>query len=169
MKELNKEFFSKETLEIAKNLIGKVIEVNNFKARIIEVEAYKQDEASHAFTKTSRSQLMYETYGHVYVYLIYGIYYCLNFTTEKNGVGAVLIRALEPLNVTDKKLYSGPGKLCKALGINKTYNGSKIGEKIKIYDDGTKFEIKNSKRIGITKAKDLEWRFYISRQESKLI
>src|SRR3989338_248990 len=83
MKELNKEFFSKDTLEIAKNLIGKVIEVNNFKARIIEVEAYKQDEASHAFTKTSRSQLMYETYGHVYVYLIYGIYYCLNFTTEK--------------------------------------------------------------------------------------
>src|SRR3989338_6589366 len=78
MKELNKEFFSKDTLEIAKNLIGKVIEVNNFKARIIEVEAYKQDEASHAFTKTSRSQLMYETYGHVYVYLIYGIYYCLN-------------------------------------------------------------------------------------------
>ncbi|MEK6937504.1 MAG: DNA-3-methyladenine glycosylase [Nanoarchaeota archaeon] len=174
MKVLSLRFFARDTLIVAKELLGKVIVVNGCSARIVEVEAYKNDPASHAFIKTDRSALMYDTYGHVYVYLIYGMYNCLNFTTEKNGTpGAVLIRAVEPLSgiesmkrrrKTDNlhNLCSGPGKLCRALGIDKQFNGSKMGEKLKVFDDGFVVgTIGKSRRIGISVAKGLEWRFFI--------
>jgi len=174
MKLLASSFFSRDTLIVAKELLGKVIQVNNCLARIVEVEAYKDDQASHAFTKTERSALMYKTFGHVYVYLIYGMYHCLNFTTEKEGTpGAVLIRALEPISgikkmqerrstLEVKNLCSGPGKLCQALGIDKAFNGTKIGGKLKVYDGGFKpKKIERSKRIGISVAKELDWRFFI--------
>ncbi|MFA6461699.1 MAG: DNA-3-methyladenine glycosylase [Candidatus Woesearchaeota archaeon] len=174
MKLLSSRFFARDTLVVAKELLGKIIQVNGCSARIIETEAYKDDEASHAFTKTDRSALMYDTYGHVYVYLIYGMYYCLNFTTEIAGKpGAVLIRGLEPINGIKKmqqrrgtsevkNLCSGPGKLCQALGIDKTLNGTSVGSKLKIYDDGFKpKKIERSRRIGISVAKELEWRFCV--------
>ncbi|MBT3451523.1 DNA-3-methyladenine glycosylase, partial [archaeon] len=143
---------------------------------IVETEAYGKDPASHAFKRTERSAIMFDTYGHVYVYLIYGMYNCINFTTEKETVpGAVLIRAVEPLNEielikqrrkTNKKdnLCSGPGKLCQAFDIDKRYNNLVIGNEIKIYDDKFKlnhFKIGQSSRIGIKDALHLEWRFYI--------
>jgi DNA-3-methyladenine glycosylase len=148
-------------------------------ARIVETEAYRKDPASHAHTKTERSALMYDTYGHVYVYLIYGMYNCVNFTTEKDDAGAVLIRAVEPIfNIKQMKslrktdnlynLCSGPGKLCMALGIDKNLNGKKIGGELKIYDDGFKVnKIGRSGRVGITAATDLLWRFYIA--ENKFV
>ena len=178
MKILTKEFFARNTIQVAKDLLGKIIEVNSFKARIVETEAYGKDPASHAFKRTERSALMFDTYGHVYVYLIYGMYECINFTTENKGEpGAVLIRAVEPLNnleemkkrrKTDKisNLCSGPGKLCQALGITRELNGLKLGEEVKVYDDDYKIEnIVSSSRIGIKDALDLQWRFYVEGNE----
>ncbi len=173
MKLLPQSFFTSNTVEVAKNLLGKIIAVNGCTARIVETEAYGRDPASHAFKKTARSKIMFETHGHVYVYLIYGMYECLNFTTEKKEAGAVLIRAVEPLQGIEKmkknrqtenlyNLCSGPGKLCQALNITREYNGLKLGQEIKVYDDG--FEVgktKNSSRIGIKDALNLQWRFFV--------
>lgn len=177
MKLLPPSFFTRNTVEVAQDLLGKIIAINGMKARIVETEAYGRDPASHAFKKTERSKIMYETYGHVYVYLIYGMHYCLNFTTEKNEAGAVLIRALEPLqgipemkkNRKTNEIYhlcNGPGKLCQALGIDKKYNRLKLGKEIKLFDDNFKFnKIQSSSRIGIRDALHLQWRFYIEENE----
>ena len=177
MQQLPLTFFARDTIKVAQDLLGKIISVNGFKARIVETEAYKDDTASHAYTKTERSALMYDTHGHVYVYLIYGMYNCLNFTTEKNNPGAVLIRAVEPLNKLNKlkqirntnkltNLCSGPGKLCQALGIDRTMNGLRLGRNIKIYDDNHSVKkISSSSRIGIKDAQELPWRFYLSDNE----
>lgn len=174
---LSKSFFAPDSVIVARALLGKIIFVNGCSARIVETEAYRKDAASHAHTKTERSAIMYDTYGHVYVYLIYGMYNCVNFTTEKNDAGAVLIRAAEPLSGIKQMeksrntnllhhLCSGPGKLCQALGIDKSFNGSKIGERLKVYDDGFKVEkIGRSKRIGISTARHLEWRFFVEGSE----
>ena len=147
------------------------------KARIVETEAYGRDKASHAFKKTERSKIMYDTYGHVYVYLIYGIHYCLNFTTDKNEAGAVLIRAVEPLEGIGSmkknrktneinNLCNGPGKLCLALGIDKKHNGLKLGKEITLFDDYFKVKkIQSSSRIGINDDQHLQWRFYIKDNE----
>lgn len=166
-------FFSQDTVKVARELLGKVISVNGFLGRIVETEAYGRDQASHAYKKTERSALMFNTYGHVYVYLIYGMYNCLNFTTEKKEAGAVLIRAVEPLNKIEElkikrrtnkinNLCSGPGKLCQAYGIDRDFNGSELGQEVKVFDDGFKVkEISNGSRIGIKDALDLQWRFYL--------
>ena len=159
MKQINQQFFARDTVKVAKELLGKIIVINNFKCRIVETEAYGRDPASHAYKRTERSSLMFDTFGFVYVYLIYGMYYCLNFTADKNEAGAVLIRAVKPL--IGEMDYSGPGKLCRALGIDNSYNGSKIGDRIKVYDDGFTADIGVSPRIGIKDALDLEWRFFI--------
>lgn len=174
MKQLPSSFFAKDTVTVAQELLGKIISVNGCHARIVETEAYGTDPASHAYTKTERSRLMYDTYGHVYVYLIYGMYYCINFTTGKNRPGAVLIRAVEPLSGIEhmKKrrktgdllnLCSGPGKLCQALGIDKNVNGLPLGKIVAVYDDGFKIgKIEQSSRIGIKDALDLQWRFFVA-------
>jgi len=173
MKLLPHSFFARNTVAVAQDLLGKIISVNGMQARIVETEAYGRDPASHAFKKTERSRIMFDTYGHIYVYLIYGMYECLNFTTERKEAGAVLIRAVEPLKGIEKmkknrptekmdKLCSGPGKLCRALNITRKLNGVKLGKEVKVCDDGYKAEkIKSSSRIGIKDALDLQWRFYI--------
>lgn len=174
MKPLPPSFFARDTVRVARELLGKVIDFNGCQVRILETEAYGSDPASHAFRRTPRSAIMFDTYGHVYVYLIYGMYECLNFTTEKEGTpGAVLIRAAEPLlgilgmkrrRKTQKaeNLCSGPGKLCQALRITRKLNGSKLGGKIQVYDDGFIVgKIGASSRIGIKDALDLQWRFFV--------
>ncbi|HLC88913.1 MAG TPA: DNA-3-methyladenine glycosylase [Candidatus Nanoarchaeia archaeon] len=177
MKQLPQSFFGRDTVKVARDLLGKIISVNGFTARIVETEAYGTDPASHAFKRTERSALMYDTYGHVYIYLIYGMYHCINFTTEKDNPGAVLIRAVEPLNkikalkqrrknAQATELCSGPGKLCQALGIDRTMNGLKLGRDVKVYDDNYPVKkISSSSRIGIKDAQELPWRFYISDNE----
>ncbi len=173
MKPLSPSFFGRDTVEVARELLGKIIFVNGVSGRIVETEAYKRDSASHAYTKTERSRLMFETYGHVYVYLIYGMYYCLNFTTEKDNAGAVLIRAVEPLSGIEEmkrrrkcekivNLCSGPGKLCQAFDIGVRCNGQPLGKDIKVSDDDyTVHSIRATARIGITEGKELPWRFYV--------
>lgn len=172
--QISKKWFEGDAVDIAKKLLGKKIEFKNCSGIIVETEAYKTDEASHGFKLTPRSQIMADSYGNVYVYFIYGNYFCLNFTTNKNDVGAVLIRAIEPLegiNTMKKRrkqdnihnLCSGPGKLCQAFNITKQQNNKDVGEEIII---STHKNIKDSdiiktKRIGISKATHLDWRFYI--------
>jgi len=173
MQELHPVFFARETVTVARELLGKIISVNGCSGRIVETEAYGRDPASHAYKRTERSALMFDTFAHVYVYLIYGMYWCLNFTTEKDEAGAVLIRAVEPLTGIIsmqkrrgtkelKSLCSGPGKLCSAFGVDKTLNGLPLGKQVKVFDDGyAAGTISTSSRIGITDARHLEWRFFI--------
>ncbi len=172
MDKLPRSFFARNTLTVAKELVGKILQVNGINTRIVETEAYAQDQASHAYHKTERSSIMFDTYGYVYIYLIYGMYYCLNITTDKSTAGAVLIRAVQPLSQLELlrvrrktnlvySLCSGPGKLCQALAITKEYNHKPLGKNIRVFDDGFKTAVVSSKRIGITKSADLPWRFFI--------
>ena len=168
---LEEDFFARDTVTVARDLIGTILVVGGCKGRIVETEAYTTDAASHAVMRQKQAALMRDTFGHVYVYLIYGMYYCLNFTTEQGGVGAVLIRAVEPTEgieemierrgATDlKKLASGPGRLCQAFGIDARFNGMPVGREIKLIDRAGVPQISSGPRIGITRATELEWRFY---------
>ncbi|MFZ5434103.1 MAG: DNA-3-methyladenine glycosylase [Calditrichota bacterium] len=169
MRPLSSKFFASSTLDVAPKLIGKVLEFGECRGRIVEVEAYTDDPASHGYRRTERSAIMYETFGYVYVYFIYGMYHCLNFTTDADHVGAVLIRAVEPLDgielmrtrrrQTDiKKLCNGPGKLCDAFGIDLSLNYTAVGDQVKLCN-GTAGSVTTGPRVGITKARDLHWRF----------
>ena len=126
MRYLKSEFFARDTVAVARDLIGTVMIVDGCAGRIVETEAYTTDAASHSVMRPKQSVVMQQTFGHVYVYFIYGMYYCLNFTTDRGGAGAVLIRAAEPTGGLElmgerrrtndiRKLASGPGRLCQAL------------------------------------------------------
>ena len=117
MSVLKRSFFERPTLEVAQELIGKVLVFGNKKAVITETEAYFGDDpASHGVNgKINRNFPVFGPAGHTYVYFIYGMYHCLNIIIEKEGYPAVvLIRGIEGFN--------GPGKLCKALGITRDQN-----------------------------------------------
>jgi len=174
MEKIKKEFFAEDTEIVAKNLLWKIIKVWNKKWIIIETEAYKQncDEASHAFwKKTQRNALMYDTYGFVYVYLIYGMYYCLNFTTDQNKAGAVLIRWILEIpeslkwlknNLSKLKKIDGCGKVCLFFKIDKSFNWLNLtnNDKIKLFDSWIQVKnVKITQRKWISKAKDKLWRF----------
>ena len=181
MKRLSREFFERPTLEVARDLPGKIfIDQRNQElgGRIVEVEAYigRDDPACHArFGKTDRNAVMFGPGGFTYIYFIYGMYDMLNFVTEAEGTpAAVLIRALEPLSGIDvmKKnrgiskiinLTNGPGKLCRAFGLTTAQSGyDLIRGKLFVADDGYKPEhIVDSPRIGIKEGTNRHWRFYI--------
>jgi DNA-3-methyladenine glycosylase len=148
--------------------------------KIVETEAYHQDDpASHSFTGlTTRTVPMFKQGGYIYVYFTYGMHYCVNIVVGQKGVGeAVLLRAGEPLTgiETMKKhrgvndvisLANGPAKLCQALGIISTeLSGKKLGPKtlqLKMpLQEITKESIVTAPRVGIKKAADKPWRFYI--------
>ena len=139
---------------------------------ITETEAYEADKASHAFKKTDRSKIMYESYGKFYIYFIYGNYYCLNITCDEKGPGAVLVRSMKPIkgisimkrrrNCNDiNNLLNGPGKICQAFNIDKNLNNTEINDKIKIINNKEKFKIFSGSRIGIKEDTELKWRFFI--------
>jgi len=170
---LGPDFFSRDTLTVARDLIGTVLMVGRCEGRIVETEAYTTDAASHSVMRPKQSVVMQTTFGHVYVYFIYGMYFCLNFTTDRNGAGAVLIRAAEPTRGIDlmkerrgtdelRKLASGPGRLCDAFGIDLDFNGERIGKRIKVKARESIPEIAISKRIGISRDAHLEWRYFES-------
>jgi DNA-3-methyladenine glycosylase len=162
---LDKNFYSRDVLLVAPDLLGKSLVSNNNGIQayfpITEVEAYRgeEDEASHArFGKTSRNQIMYEQGGLVYIYLIYGMYWMLNIVTGDAGQPqAVLVRALENL--------PGPGILTRALGIDRTYHGEDLAtsDRIWISDRGYHPGIIQKPRVGINYAgepwKSNTWRY----------
>lgn len=168
---LTHDFFARDTTTVARDLIGTILVVGACEGRIVETEAYTTDAASHSVMRPKQSVVMQTTFGHVYVYFIYGMYYCLNFTADRAGPGAVLIRAAEPtrgINVmkerrgTDdmRRLASGPGRLCNAFGIDLSFNGERIGRRIKVKARTNTPDIAASERIGISRDTHLEWRFY---------
>lgn len=182
-KKLRKEFYTKDTKTVAKELIGKVLYKKAKKGYlsgiIVETEAYlgEKDPASHAYRgKKKRNEVMFEEGGKVYVYFTYGNHFCFNVVTGKKDSGcAVLIRALEPVSGIEEmmenrntrdvyNLTSGPGKITRALNIDKHLNGASLmDDEIFICNPGKskRFKIARSRRIGISKNTDRLFRFYM--------
>lgn len=190
---IGKEFFNRDTIKVSRELLGKIIVRNidgiTYKAKIVETEAYLglEDRAAHTFggKKTERNKIMYRDAGTIYVYQTYGIHYLMNFVTlDERSPEAVLIRAIEPLNEIDsislnrfgknfkslsnyqrKNLTNGPGKLTKALKIDKDLNGSNLFTNQIYLEEGEEdFDVIVDKRIGIDYSKeaiDYPYRFYI--------
>jgi DNA-3-methyladenine glycosylase len=177
---LPRSFYARGTVDVARDLLGKVL-VHGYAAGIIvETEAYLggDDLASHSAAGiTDRTRVIFGPPGHAYVYLSYGMHDCMNIVAERAGKpGCVLIRALEPsegLDVmrarrpkarTDRDLTSGPGKLTRALAINRTHTGVDMTKGDLVVMDppaACRFEIAVSPRIGITKCAELPLRFSI--------
>lgn len=165
MKQLKKDFFIQDTLKVAEDLIWKTIQIGDKKALITELEAYtwKNDPASHAFCwLTKRNFPMFDIWWKTYVYLIYGMYYCLNITTDKKDIPwAILIRWLR---LEDWTLIDWPWKLTMYFWITKEHNNldiTKSNSFIKIFDNNNKLKIKKTPRIWIKKALDKNWRFLV--------
>ncbi len=173
-------FYARPTLDAARGLLGAVLSHGSGESlvsgRIVEVEAYlgRDDAASHAANgPTPRSAIMYGPPGRAYVYFIYGMHHCLNAVTEAEGTaGAVLIRAVEPLAGLDlmarrrgrdlppQGLCNGPGKLCRAFGIDMSHNGLSLrGPDLRIHaGDRDPRRIVATPRIGVRGAKDAPFR-----------
>jgi DNA-3-methyladenine glycosylase len=166
IKNFDRKFWLKDSHFIAKNLLGTEFCFFDKKSIITELEVYQgfEDEASHAYLKkTKRNQIMFEEGGVFYVYLVYGMHYCLNFVTEKKGFpSAILIRSIIPLE-NNKKELNGPGKLTKYLGIDKNFNGMNFlkNPKISFNPNITDKKIIKTPRIGIKKGKDKLWRYLL--------
>ena len=174
MRPIPHSWFAGDAVALAPKLLGKIIKKGSCAGIIVETEAYGTDLASHAYKITPRSAPMRDTYGHWYVYFTYGMHWCANVTTNKDDVGAILIRAVEPIEEiktmerrrktkTVRNLCSGPAKFCQAFGITGKENGYPIGNGFAIYEapEIMKKYIGVSSRVGIKKGVDLPWRFYI--------
>lgn len=196
MERIPLEFFARDTLTVARELLGKylvrTVADQQVTVRITETEAYigRMDKACHAYgyKRTSRTETLFAQPGTVYIYLIYGMYHCLNFVTEAEGEpAAVLIRGVEPATTADrnalavvrfgkgydelssyqrKNFLNGPGKLCKGLSLTKEQNGLLLsGDSLYVTDPHNPPQtIKVGKRIGIDYAEeavDFPWRFYL--------
>lgn len=187
-KPLPPEFYARDTHMVAQELLGKIM-VRRWRnkilsGRITEVESYvgEDDDACHAARGvTARTKIMYGPAGHAYIYLIYGMYYCMNIATERTGFpAAVLIRSLAPaagiatmkkLRRTTKlhNLTTGPGKLTQALQITRSLRGEDLthSHHLFVVDDGypvTSHDITTSPRIGVDYAKHCAlypWRYYL--------
>ena len=174
-KKLTRAFYTQPTLKVAKGLLGKYLVRRMGKkvlsGKIIETEAYigPRDKASHAYLgkKTARNRAEYLVGGHVYIYLVYGMYWQFNISTFKEGEPeCVLIRAL------DSDLASGPGKLCRYLKLDKSFYGEDLTKSKTLWLEGRGVIIKTkkpkiiaTKRIGIDYAgaywANKKWRFVL--------
>jgi DNA-3-methyladenine glycosylase len=170
--------FSAPSHEVARRLIGAVVLVDGVGGRITETEAYDRDDpASHTYGgPTERNAVMFGAPAHAYVYLSYGIHWCLNFACREEGHGAgVLIRALEPMAGIDtmrerrgvqalRQLCSGPGKLCQALGVTRAHNGlSLAAPPFELLPREGRVAVVAGPRIGISKAMETPWRFGLAK------
>lgn len=180
-------FFLQPCLDVARSLLGKglvrIFRGDRLVVEITEVEAYLGDEdpASHAYRKrTPRNAVMFERGGACYVYLSYGMNFCMNVVAGPEGVGqAVLLRAARPIagletmrqnrglpeDAKPRDLCSGPGKLARALAIDKSHYGHRFnGPDLHLVDLGIRYlpeEITAGPRIGISQAKELPYRFCV--------
>ncbi len=189
-KKIGREFYLRDdTLQIARDLLGKTLVVPTADGKrvagmIVETEAYLGaiDKAAHSYQhrRTKRTEMMFAEGGCAYVFFVYGMYFQFNVVVGKVDVPhAILIRAVEPVENTeimrerrgkmpDKNLTSGPGKLCIASAIDKTFNGADLrGDKVWLEDFKTfsDDEISSGKRIGIDYAEEFAekpWRFWVT-------
>jgi len=187
MSRLPQNFFARDAVTVARNLLGKPLlrshRGETLGGIIVETEAYlgEDDSACHASRGcTPRTKVMYEAAGHYYIYLIYGMYHMLNIVTGEQGhPQAVLIRALQPVHgvepmqelrggVTEKRLCDGPGKLCQALGIDRKLNALSVESHALWLEDAPLPEeglILATPRVGIGYASEEDqqkpWRFIL--------
>lgn len=178
---LDRAFYARPAIEVARDCLGKILVHGRTAGRIVETEAYLgvDDRAAHAWRGiTDRTRLLFGPPGHAYVYFIYGMYECLNFVAEEEGkAGCVLIRALEPLagiatmrrrRPTAKRiedLASGPGKLTLALGITRKQNGADLTAgalQVRREQSESPIDVQVTPRIGITHCADWPLRFLIA-------
>ena len=188
---LPRAFFARDPVVLARDLLGRVLFYRTtdglLAGRIVETEAYtgEADPASHAFRgRTARNAVMFGQAGHAYVYFTYGMHHCLNVTADAPGTaGAVLLRALEPLagveimrargdHGPESRLLSGPGKIGRAFGLSLEDNGRDFTRGPLGLAAGSPVpdrEVTTSRRIGISRAVDLPYRFAVvsSRSVSK--
>lgn len=185
---LPREFYRRETVSVARDLLGKTLvravggEV--LLGKIVETEAYKglSDPASHAYKgNRGRASIMFGEVGYAYVYFTYGNHFCMNVVAKSRRAkaGAVLIRSLEPLygvgrmlanrgDVEEWEVSRGPGNLTKALSIDRSFNGHDLTRRGELFvageldQTGIEDRIESSTRIGIRRATTKKWRFYVS-------
>ncbi|MER3413355.1 MAG: DNA-3-methyladenine glycosylase [Armatimonadota bacterium] len=164
-------------LEAAPLVLGLELSVGACSGRIVEVEAYTQnDPASHSYRgRTQRNAPMFLSGGHIYVYRSYGVHWCLNLVTGEEGQGeALLVRAIEPTAgvavmrrrrgpVAEHRLCAGPGNVCRALGVDGSFSGQAIGRRVLLGGaPGQAKAVVRGRRIGITHGADLPWRFCLA-------
>jgi len=171
---MDQQFFDRSSVEVARDLIGVEFDVAGVGGVIVETEAYEPDDpASHSFRGLNpRNAVMFGPSGHAYVYRSYGIHWCLNFVCRSGS--AVLIRALQPVRGIGEMerrrgqndpllLCAGPGRVCQALGVTIEHNGLPLFEppfELAMPDIAPMVVI--GRRIGISRAVDLPWRFGLS-------
>ncbi|MGH7790352.1 MAG: DNA-3-methyladenine glycosylase [Candidatus Binatia bacterium] len=165
---LGRRFFSRATLDLARALLGQMLCRRAGEAilrgRIVEVEAYTDDPASHArgARRTPRNAVMFGPAGHAYVYFTYGMHFCFNIVAERDGrPGAVLVRGLE-----GPAAANGPARLCRALQLDRAQDGVDLtlGDAVWIERGGRRRTdvVVQATRIGIRVATELPWRFYLA-------
>ncbi len=179
MNRLPQEFYGRDPLVVARELLGKVLVAGSCAGRIVETEAYRSDDpASHSFRgETARNAVMFGDAGRLYVYFTYGMHYCANVVSGSRGEGsAVLIRAVEPLRGVELMqsrrtaarrmvdLTNGPAKVCQAFGIDLAANGVDLvaSEQITVSDEvqSPVISVQSSARVGISRGRELPWRFF---------
>jgi DNA-3-methyladenine glycosylase len=171
---LSRRFFDRSVHDVAPDLIGTTLLFNSVGGMIVEVEAYHQtDPAAHSYRgPTERNAVMFGPPGRCYVYRSYGIHWCLNFICEREGsASGVLIRALEPTTGLDtmrtrrgvadlRRLCSGPGNVCQALGITRAHNGFALDRPpFRLLPRASDPDLVTGPRIGISKAVEQPWRY----------
>jgi len=171
---LGRDFFARSVHVVAPELVGATLLVGGVGGRIVEVEAYGgPDPASHGYPgRTPRNASMFGAPGRAYVYRSYGIHWCLNLVCEEEGsAAAVLLRALEPTHGLEamrarrgleepRLLASGPGRLCQALAVTRDHDGVPLDEHpFELHAAPKPVEVAVGRRVGITKAADLPWRY----------
>jgi DNA-3-methyladenine glycosylase len=180
-RKLPRSFYARSTVEVARGLLGKVLVHGPTAGIIVETEAYLggEDRAAHsARGLTQRTRVIFGPPGHAYVYLIYGMYECLNLVAERDGQpGCVLIRALEPVAGVElmrarrgatrkpEQLANGPGKLTVALGITRAHNGVDVTRGLLVVREAAcagEIAIEVTRRIGITQSAELPLRFVMA-------
>jgi len=178
-KRLKRKFYTRDTLQVAKDLLGKkLVKSDGKKGKIVETEAYigPEDKAAHFYQgkKTERNKVAFKQGGFIYIYLCYGIHWMLNITTDREKPECVLIRALEPIDeeARAERKASGPGKLTKWMNLDKDFYGEDLVESKRLWLEKSKkikkSQIVSGKRIGIDYAEewaDKPWRFYIKNNE----
>jgi DNA-3-methyladenine glycosylase len=187
---LPRRFYSRPTLTVARELLGKELVWRGHGAPmggvIVEVEAYlgASDPASHAFRgETRRNRTMFGAPGHAYVYFTYGMHHCLNVVTEEAGTPhAILLRALAPTTGLDlwraarpdlplERIASGPGRLCRALGLDRSHDGldltnSDLVVRARPERALAEREVRSGPRIGIRLARALPYRFWLAHERA---
>lgn len=195
MAKLTRDFFDRDTVTVARELLGKYLVRRTAEGRLVgrvtETEAYvgRMDKACHAYgyKHTARTETLFAPPGTAYIYLIYGMYHCLNFVTEPEGEpSAVLLRGLEPVEGAEqmarsrfgcglsgmsayqkKNFLNGPGKICRALELTRAQNGLDLTESGALYlwDAGEKpGAVHTGRRVGIDYAQEaaaFPWRFWL--------